>query len=266
MKIKKYKGKSKGLKVLLIAGVHGNEITPQTLLSQHNELKDLAYDFFHITTAIVENPNRTREIHVDINRSLGQTSQIDELTQLIETHDVVVDIHTSANCLTMLLFDSNRTDDLSYNLLKTLSKYVDCATWKGSGKTIKDFVLNKGKIGLTIELDGGFDCTDYYCVADHVSFLANTLETINQNYYQIIDHKETKKKIKGVRYIKAKRDGIILSLVNSEQSDVRKGKIIGKLNSSVVIAPCTGTIIAFPSSSNVNKGDCLFMIQPELNL
>lgn len=153
---------NKGKNILIIAGVHGNELTSiycAYLLSKYDYTN---FNFKKIT--IVNSINKIgviknqREIPntatSDLNRmfNLEDTIDIKEvLEKEIKEHDIIIDIHTSPKCDNFVLLnqDDNTNSYVDYcekNNINYLIRY-------SSTNTIKKYCIDLDKISFTLELN-----------------------------------------------------------------------------------------------------------------
>jgi predicted deacylase len=121
MNIKTFKGNNEeGKNILIISGVHGDEITPIfcTKLLQERLVKKTIVNVNSITIVSAVNKNgiknNTRDITKkqsnDLNRLFTSDEQEDYVTilkNLIDGNDVIIDIHSSPNCTEFLLINQD---------------------------------------------------------------------------------------------------------------------------------------------------------------
>lgn len=163
MIIKEFKGTGT-TQLLILGGVHGNEITPiDTCMLLVDKIKDLSKSYYsRIVILNCINPtgiiNNTRDISNqstnDLNRSLSVIDSEDiasKLASWIREMDVIIDIHSSPNCTEFLLINqdenANSYVEFANNIeVPYLLRYI-------ANNTIKKYGLDLGKISFTLELN-----------------------------------------------------------------------------------------------------------------
>lgn len=149
-------------KVLILAGVHGNEKSAQLLAIEllHTELDFANLD---ITILPVVNPtgslSHTREYvnkntH-DLNRiNTYKTEEMIRNTIISEINkcDLLIDIHNSPNCGNFCLFDNIHDYSAEIALLSACN--VEYAHWNSKNYVNKTVAKSQGKLAITYEFKG----------------------------------------------------------------------------------------------------------------
>jgi predicted deacylase len=261
----------KGKNILLLGGVHGNELTPIFALAHLVHVKEYSEVDFNKLTVI--NPvnlsgleNHVREMKdtptTDLNRMLVEkddTNVIELLKDHIDNNDVIIDVHSSPDCADFVLID---VDEYA-NSLKDLCDVAEvvAAYRYSSNNTIKRYCLDKGKVGITIELNG----------MDKINFDSayNGIEIINKLIKKLKDISLIKERptVTPMIEVKSHIGGLILD-VTKKNTRISKGEIlcdIWDVNLSekhIITSPVDGIIICEPSYSYVSRGEDVFLIQP----
>lgn len=191
MNIKTFKGNNKeGKNILIISGVHGDEITPifcTKLLQEHLVDYNSNYDVNNITIISAVNKigikNNTRDITKkqsnDLNRLFNSDIQEDYVAILktyIDEHDVIIDIHSSPNCTEFLLINqdfyaNSYVDFCIKNDIKYFLRY-------SNSDTIKKYCSNLNKISFTLELNG-MDRVDDHSTIKGYEIVKTIISNIN---------------------------------------------------------------------------------------
>lgn len=161
-------------KLLIIAGTHGNETLAVRLLAQlQDDLsknKILFNDVGVITIANMFNEsglrNNSREWvdetqdSDDLNRSFtngtptGMDDAIIEMKSMIDSHDMVIDIHNSPTCVDMILLDANCYAESIASLYRQ-NGFNNCFYWASTSNTIKSYANRKCPTkAITVEIGG----------------------------------------------------------------------------------------------------------------
>ena len=191
MNIKTFKGNNKeGKNILIISGVHGNEITPifcTKLLQEYFEDYNSNYDVNNITiiSAVNKNgiKNNTRDITKkqsnDLNRLFNSDEQEDCVAILktyIDEHDVIIDIHSSPNCTEFLLINQDfyANSYVEYCIKNDIKYFLRYST----SDTIKKYCSNLNKISFTLELNG-MNKEDYNSIIIGYEIVKTIISNIN---------------------------------------------------------------------------------------
>lgn len=170
-----------GIKVLILAGVHGNELgtillardinkwaTPKNLADNGIATLDIWTDINFSGTR-----NKTREYvandpGMDLNRgySIDRPSADDIRKEIIDlisknNYEIVIDMHCSPNLAPMFLIDANQ--DYAPEICEWCDKHhLNCMVRECCSDTIKRFVSNYcDSIGMTWEQPGMNDSLNY---------------------------------------------------------------------------------------------------------
>lgn len=153
-------------KILVIAGVHGNELTPivvvdhlRRIIEENKGVDNSNYSKFTILNVVNESgiKNRTRDFISgftnDINRKFADNMDIDIecIRKYINDADIVIDIHSSPSCTPFFLINQDMyansyVEFMEYNNLPYLLRYSNAST-------IKKYALEIGKKAFTLELN-----------------------------------------------------------------------------------------------------------------
>jgi predicted deacylase len=275
--IETIKGKDKkGKKILIIAGVHGEEITPIYTLSLFYQIylaKPGKFSKHFKSITIVNGINiaglkeGTRDLHQkntsDLNRMFETAKGEDSFKVLkgkIDKSDVIIDIHSSPSCAEFALID---IDEYSNSMEKWCDKSKVKTGFRYSGSdTIKRYCLESGKPALTIELNK-LDKIDYDSAREGVEILKELV--VNSKKYAYIDR--SKPKQKEMIDVKTYCCGILSARFKSGET-FNKGDIMYsihdlELNESFSYeANFDGCVICEPSRHFVKRGDLIYLAQP----
>lgn len=161
-------------KVLLISGVHGDEITPifclKSFLEECCKFEQFFTRFFpQVDVLLNANPSalsvraRSKEESktFDMNRALSNIvyeENVEELRELCKQYDIVIDVHSSPNISELFLIDTDKGYSrlASYFIEQRDIPFV--LSRKKPYTTLKTFVNelsseNGEKLGLTLELN-----------------------------------------------------------------------------------------------------------------
>lgn len=151
-----------GKKILIITGVHGNELTPIYCGFLLSKLDYSSYDFKKITIISAINKNgiikNTREIPSnstsDLNRMFNYDINVNEKEELekeIKEHDIIIDIHSSPKCDNFVLLnqDENTNSYVNFCMKNDISYLIRYS----AANTIKKYCIDLNKISFTLELN-----------------------------------------------------------------------------------------------------------------
>ena len=148
-------------KILIISGTHGNEHSAVELglelLKFYKNNKNVKVIPFLNQSGLEANTREVQNYHTkDLNRSFGEEMTykdcIDKIDDEVQQFDVVIDIHNSHRCANFCLIDKGWNEQVIINAC--YSSGVEYATRYSKGGTIKDYVNQLGKIGITYEFSG----------------------------------------------------------------------------------------------------------------
>jgi len=261
---------SDGKNVLLIAGMHGNEITPVYALA--NMIKNNSFNLNKIKSLTILNGInmsglRYRERDIideptnDLNRLLipfKDYNEVDLLSKKIKENDIIIDIHSSPNCMEFALID---IDEYTNSMKKWCDESnIQTAFRYSKANTLKRYGLEKGKPTLTIEING-IDKIDKIS-ADNVKHIINKLlqnielAKINKSTPHVLSLIEVKTYLEGI-LVEEKHNAQLLvkSDILAKVYDLQMNEI-GKIKS-----PVKGIIICSPDKSFITRGDVVYLIQ-----
>ena len=151
-----------GKNILIITGVHGNELTPIYCGYLLSKLDYSNYDFKKITIINSINKNgiikNTRDIPnsstSDLNRMFNNDVNVNEKEELekqITEHDIIIDIHSSPKCDNFVLLnqDENTNSYVEYCIKNNINYLIRYST----ANTIKKYCIDLNKISFTLELN-----------------------------------------------------------------------------------------------------------------
>ena len=145
-------------KILIISGTHGNEYSAVEaglyFKKYYANNKNIKVIPFLNKSGLEAN---TREVQTyntkDLNRSFSEEDTYNECIKTIKeeiaNHDVVIDIHNSYRCANFCLIDKGVNCSTISSICHESG--VEYATRFSKGGTIKDYVNQYGKIGITYE-------------------------------------------------------------------------------------------------------------------
>ena len=270
---KTYKGKkSEGPSVLLIGGVHGNEMTPVYTLS-HMIKKDSFYLESIKELTILNGVNvtglreGTREMQFDgsndLNRSLVNDPELDiNLIQLleeeIEKHDIIIDVHSSPSCSNFALIN---IDEFANSINEYCDKAGVITGFRYSGaNTIKNYCTSKDKIGITLEINK-MNEIDFESATDAVDQITNLLVFADEAKL----YKE-EPWMSPLEEIRTYKEGIVEVVAKNNQRLSRNDTICKildlELNEVLEIkAPKDCVVITSPNRNYAKRGELLYYVQ-----
>jgi predicted deacylase len=274
--IKKIKGKNKkGKNILIIAGVHGEEVTPVYSLSiflrQYVEV--VKQDFKSITVINGINmdglKHGTRDVPnnstSDLNRMFvyeTKTNALSLLKEHIEESDIVIDVHSSPSCMDFALID---IDEYMNSMKGWCDKSSVPAAFRYSGAdTIKRYCLDMGKPALTIELNK-LNVIDYASAKNGAEILTRLI--LRSKDYAKIEKKEPGY-VKELVEIKTYVAGIVdYHLKNGQHFSAGDTLYsIQDLELNIIhdyVANFDGFVVCEPTRQFAKRGDTLYLTQPK---
>jgi len=275
MNIKEIKGNVlAGKKILVISGVHGNELTPimTTHLLTQSEL-DLDLDKFQSLTIITGANNdainsNTRDIPnsttSDLNRMFKNTPPFsikDELRKHLDANDVIIDIHSSPSCTEFVLLNQ---DENTNSYVEFCKEHLINYTIRYSGaETIKKYCLSRNRIAFTLELSGiGYvDYTSAYqgkiitknIIENCSNFVVRQEEPVYSPYVELYTYKS------GI----FSRNGCMGHMV--EEGDIIGALLdLDTLDTSLIKSPFKGMhqVICYGVSDYVDANSPICLLQP----
>jgi predicted deacylase len=274
MKIDVIRGNnSHGKHVVILGGVHGDEITPIYHLSKM--VKENLFNVESIRKLTIVNSinmsglrNKSREMHSngtsDINRSFSNINQEDAIAKLKKyldhpNVDAIIDTHSSPSCAEFALID---IDEYTMSMKDWCDKANVPTAFRYSGaNTIKRYCLEKGKLSLTLEINK-LNKIDYDSANRSIDIVNGLLDTVDE-----VILAKTKPNVKELVTLKTYTEGILFE--KFKNGDVfKKGDIlyeISDLNLDVIYshkAEFDGILLVDSGASYVVRGDSIWMVQP----
>lgn len=262
-----------GKRVLIISGVHGNELTPllttQMLSTDICNYKNILsfYAEIVIITGINELAikSKTRGASLpntdDMNRKSSDKEDIITIAKdYIKNADIVIDIHSSPDITEMFLINQDVYAEVMYKVM-LLSSQKYCFR-PFNGDTIKNYTLGLGKIGFTLELNG-IDFIDKMSARKGYSMVIDLLGVIYDMELIKGDIDPRFTLIDVISY----SEGII-DFYHSPGDMVSKDEVIYNIKNyeGIIIythkSPCFALIIGIEKKSWVNVSDNVMLIQP----
>lgn len=234
-------------KVLIISSVHGDEQTPLRTIYLLNDYitKEKENGIFpnvgKITTVIGVNHTGLKNVQRnlvpdnhkgDLNRMFNDDYDFDtykELKQLIDEHNIVIDVHSSPRVNEFVLIDIDGYTDFVIKWMKKSNVDYACRYAVSNG-TIKKYCFNNGKVGVTVELTG-LERIDFKSASKGEMMIINLLDNINfemkENFKIPYDLKYINE-IYEIEEVKAGCEGILLEKFQGG-SKVKKGTILAEV-------------------------------------
>ena len=163
MNKKEISGKNNfGKKILIITGVHGNELTPIFCGYLLSKINCSNYNFKKITILNAINKNgivkNTRDIPNDTTSDLNRmfnceivVNEKEELLHQINEHDIIIDIHSSPRCDNFMLLNQ---DELTNSYVEFCVNYnISYLIRYSTANTIKKYCNDLNKVSFTLELN-----------------------------------------------------------------------------------------------------------------
>lgn len=273
--VKKIKGNNKkGKRILIIAGVHGEELTPVYCLSVFSKqyIDIVKQDFKSMT--IINGVNMdglkqgTRDIPnnstSDLNRmfiSESRTDSFNLLKEHIEENDIVIDVHSSPSCTDFALID---IDEYMSSMKEWCNKSSVTAAFRYSGAdTIKRYCLDMGKPALTIELNK-LNVIDYASAKNGAEILTRLI--LRSANYAKIEKKEPGY-VKELVEIKTHVSGIVDYHVKNGEHFKEGDTLYSILDLDLNIiydynVSFDGFVVCEPTKQFAKRGDTLYLTQP----
>ncbi len=267
------KGKNRtGKNILVMSGIHGNELTPIYCTYLLSETKYNLEDFENLTIVsainfygICENTRNIPQNNTDdLNRMFSIKLNIDlkkEIEKLIDENDVIIDIHSSPNCDEFLLLNQDETTN-SYvdfcieNDLHYLIRYSNT-------NTIKKYCIDLDKLSFTLELNK-MDYIDYNSAKNGSEIIKKIISSVNN--FKI---NKSEPKYKDYIEFKTHKTGLLLPKIQNGEI-IKNGEIIGEIlnlntfEKSEVQNNLIGDyrVICFGSSNYVDPDNSVCLLQP----
>jgi len=265
--------------ILILTGVHGNELTPvycsyllnnyfKNVISPHFKKLTIlnSINLDGIRENIRDIPNDSTS---DINRMFKQEPynfHYDEMKSMFDEHDVIIDVHSSPNCCEFILLNQNETTNsyvefaLKYNI-KYLIRYSNT-------NTIKKYGLDNNKISFTVELNK----VNFIDVESSGKGADMILDIIN--HCDDFELKEEEPKYCEFFEYYTYKEGLFIPYKGLGIGDViTKDECFGhlldlktlKLNKIYYTKDISATIICTGSSQYVSSNNSIYYLQPKEN-
>lgn len=272
----------KGKSVLLIGGVHGNELTPLMsliifkdlhlpMLMQSLEATDEIKSITIINGINVHGIEKcTRDLidsskkdgSQDLNRLFKYDAYEEEfnpfsyLKEKIDAHDIIIDIHSSPSMETNCMLIDHSTTAFPY-IKWCQNSNVTFAIYETDNTTIKRYAIEKGKIGVTFELN-----TLDKVNVDSAKLGASQITQLLLNYNEKLFLTSYQGVLKPIIEFKSSETGLFVfpNVFDYE------GKIKKNLLKSQTIYNGGGSLLYTSEKSYLKKGDFAFAIQPEITI
>jgi predicted deacylase len=274
--IKKLKGKNKkGKNVLIIAGVHGNEITPVYTLAHM-----LSFNLFdkHLESVksitVINGLNMSglksgeRDMQSrgtqDLNRSFHSEEEeecIDLLKEHIKKNDAVIDIHSSPTCAEFALID---IDEYMVSIEKWCKEAgINGAVRYSGANTIKRYCLEQGKMAVTLEINK-LGLIDFKSSDKCIKMLDGLIESVGEVE---LSKNPVPNGIQPIQELSTHATGIMDFNFNNGElfSEGMTLYTVHDLEMNVIetfTADFDGWVVCEPSRNFVSRGDTVYMVQP----
>lgn len=291
LKRKTYTYGNGGKKILFVCGTHGNEqnailstVMLKEMIAADSELVKGATMKFLIgwnEPAIMLNQreyaNTDTDVPNDMNRAFSTDESCptkyqltEEVSKLVETCDVIIDVHNSLHIKNCILINA----DLTAGGYVKFAKDNDIAFVLNESRnsTIKKFAIDNGKAGFTVELDNmGFsnDCNEKLNAG--AEFLKKLLDSVIKDTAALT--KVSKVAINSrmnVVTINSNVSGYLAYRLDSPLgAHYDKHTAIAHVKDydgnvlETIEAPCDGTIMVLADNLIVDEGGFVAMFQPD---
>jgi predicted deacylase len=268
MQLNKYNGTGTK-RILVIAGVHGNELTPvmsASILERYLTQDSPNYSELTVINFVNEQGIRdnTREMPIqnDLNR-MFKSDNVDifeTLKENIDNSDVVIDIHSSPLCTDFVLINRDKFCNSYVNFCRSSDIYY--VIRNSSNDTIKKYCLDNDKIGFTIELNK-LDIVDINSAKNGARIILKlisnvstlTIESLNPIYSHYIEFNSSS-------------EGIFIPSNKKLGDIVTNGDLIGDLilfngqSEEIKYNGLDARIMFGSGRSYVAQGECIYGLQP----
>ena len=262
--VKKFSGTG-DRKVLILSGIHGNELTPiavtSEIISQFKVenflpgIKILTIVAGYAEKAIKKN---IRSNTFDPNREIENRKELSGLRKLILQNDIVIDLHASSNCSEFVSIDNDEYANKILNWCKSAN--VPYLIREFDEVTVKKYSLKNGKIGITMEMPGLnlINWDSVKIVISYITKLLSNLAALNDG---------TQNNIKLVEEHNSEQEGIII--LSKKLGDfIEQGNELARIvdyefnTLSTIKNHAAGFLLVGPPNSFVDKNECVLMFQP----
>ena len=261
-----------GKNILIISGVHGNELTPIYCTYLLSKIDYSNYDFKKITIISSINNNgivkNTRDIPnvstSDLNRMFNIVERIDEKDEIgkhIKDNDIIIDIHSSPKCDNFVLLnqDDNTNSYVEFCEKNNINYLIRYST----ANTIKKYCLDLNKISFTLELNM-INYIDYTSAKNGKDIVLKVIENCNNILIQ-------KQEPKFKTYIELQTYKVGLFIENKKCGDIIKcndiiGSILNIETMELTDVKCKFDgkyrIICFGETNYVDGSNSICFLQP----
>lgn len=273
MNIIKIRGKNnKGKKILIISGVHGNELTPIycTYLLSKCKLDKSKFKKITIISSINKEgvSKNTREIPSNGTNDLNRMFDIEipinlkqELDNYIRKHDIIIDIHSSPKCNEFMLLNVN---NYTNSYVDFCEKYdISYLVRYSSANTIKKYCMDLGKVSFTLELNQ-MDYIDYKSAEKGLDIISKVI--INSNCINITKSKPVNKPYVEVKTYKS---GLVISSkkcgdIVSQGDWIATVMNINNFDTYEIVSEFKGKhkIVVFGHTSYTDASNSICLMQP----
>lgn len=290
-------------KILVIAGVHGNEhnavlaayrVYQEFLNETDDKCKNEHTIRFLIgvnrwgllnnqrewgTRADVYPDPMPKDKPIDFNRVFADESleKVEDsawtmrntIKEAIKEADIVIDVHNSPACENMVLLNN---DEYTYDTIAFLEaihhRYM---VWESQTSTIKKYAIDHGKVGFTVELGGmTLGAQDEAVMDDQVSSL-KTLINFLDFYMPKFKKGECLPPHMLAQPIYAKAYGLIDTVTYTRHVEMKKDMVFATMITdsdnpadAEFRAPCDGYMVACEDRRVLKPGDEIFTWQPKI--
>lgn len=267
-----YNNEKLNKKILILGGVHGNELTPvhccksfyDDVLSRGSNFDITILNACNVKGMIknvreVPKPGSTD----DLNRSFfifdEDIKQI--IDSCIEEADIIIDVHSSPNCTELCIVDINEYSKSYKKFLDSIG--VQSVFRYSAGNTIKEYCQKKNKISFTLELNG-ISFIDFQSSKIGVSIL----NAFVNNLYSFNLQKDDFQNIQEMRSIKCPKEGFFILDSDVIGKHVHCGDVVGKIldlnfDEVFVKSNVDGTIVCGNDKQYFAFGEPILEIQPD---
>lgn len=151
--------------ILILSGVHGNEYSAVgvgvKLKKYYDGVQNITVIPFANQKGLLAGTREIPNTHTtDLNRMFDSTHDtFESIKQLIDDHDVVIDIHNSPDCAPFVLLNNDKH-------FRKLARWAslantDYASRNSTANTIKKYCLGKNKLAVTYEFGDMTKCTEH---------------------------------------------------------------------------------------------------------
>ncbi len=269
-KIKEFKGnKEDGKNIVVLSGVHGNELTPISALIKLQKNIDIVLPYVNKITLImganVDAMKRfSRSSDKDFNRIMGEDHEFAKLMEeYVNNNDVIIDVHASPNISEFALINTDDNYSKMVNFCKKCN--IDIVAWESNTNSIKSFAFSKDKVGITLELNGMTSIDEKSAVkgSEMIISIIKNIDLLDETHFSY--------NIEVLKAINSPKDGLI-EYHKSIGDMIYDNEMIYTLYDTsgdiidMVKSDTTGKIILVNSNNYVNTGDEVYNIMPDIEV